>query len=84
MRPGEYPNAIPFSWFIYGNVNNNNIQLCNNNTKLLSIYPLKMNQLKSYLIEHEIGRKKESLTDNNEVVVDEIYENLNKNYDNKS
>lgn len=43
-----------------------------------------MNQLKSYLIEHEIGRKKESLTDNNEVVVDEIYENLNKNYDNKS
>ena len=43
-----------------------------------------MNQLKSYLIEHEIGRKKESLTDNNEFVVDEIYENLNKNYDNKS
>ena len=44
MTPGEYPNSIPFSWFIYGNVNNNNIQLCNNNTKLLSIYPLKMNK----------------------------------------
>ena len=28
MTPGEYPNSIPFSWFIYGNFNNNNIQLC--------------------------------------------------------
>jgi hypothetical protein len=49
MTPGEYPSPIPFTWFVYGNVNNNNIQLCNNNTKLLSTYPLKMNKKRTKL-----------------------------------
>ena len=42
-----------------------------------------MNQEKSYLIEKDIGQKRELSTENKEVFVEEIYENLNKNYEDK-
>ena len=42
-----------------------------------------MNQEKSYLIEKDIVQKRESSTENKEVFVEEIYENLNKNYEDK-
>ena len=42
-----------------------------------------MNQEKSYLIEKDIGQKIKLSTENKEVFVEEIYENLNKNYEDK-
>ena len=42
-----------------------------------------MNQEKSYLIEKDIVQKRELSTENKEVFVEEIYENLNKNYEDK-